>query len=84
MFSADDGSRTSFRNVVYLFLLATLSAIVCLCLIILEFLPPSVFLSVSSCVTNSNLGFSLTSRVPGYMWVCVCLGLYAILVFPRF
>jgi hypothetical protein len=46
--------------------------------------PPCVFLSVSSCVTNCHLGFSLASSVPRCMWVCVCLGLYAILVFPRF
>jgi hypothetical protein len=46
--------------------------------------PPCVFWSVSSCVTNCHLGFSLASSVPGCMWVCVCLGLYAILVFPRF
>jgi hypothetical protein len=44
-----------------------------------------VLWSVSSCVTNCHLGFiSLASSVPGCMWVCVCLGLYAILVFPRF
>jgi hypothetical protein len=28
--------------------------------------------------------FSLASSVSGCVWVCVCLGLYAILVFPRF
>jgi hypothetical protein len=28
--------------------------------------------------------FSLASSVPGCVWVFMCLGLYAILVFPRF
>jgi hypothetical protein len=35
-------------------------------------------------VTNCHLGFSLASSVSGCGWVCVGLGLYAILVFPRF
>jgi hypothetical protein len=39
---------------------------------------------VSSCVTNCHLGFSLASSVSGCVWVCVCLGLYAILEFLRF
>jgi hypothetical protein len=43
-----------------------------------------VLWSVSSCVTNCHLGFSLASSVSGCVWVCVCPGLYAILVFPRF
>jgi hypothetical protein len=43
-----------------------------------------VFWSVSSCVTNCHLGFFPWLLVFGCMWVCVCLGLYAILVFPRF
>jgi hypothetical protein len=61
-----------------------LCAIVCLFVFILVFWPPCVFLSVSSCVTNCHLGFSLASSVSGCMWVCVYLGLYAIHVFPRF
>jgi hypothetical protein len=43
-----------------------------------------VLWSVSSCATNCHLGFSLASSVSGCVWVCMCLGLYAILVFPRF
>jgi hypothetical protein len=43
-----------------------------------------VLWSVSSCATNYHLGFSLASSVSGCLWVCVWLGLYAILVFPRF
>jgi hypothetical protein len=37
-------------------------------------------------VQNSRKGQLLTTEpsVSGCMWVCVCLGLYAILVFPRF
>jgi hypothetical protein len=57
-----------------------LCAIVCF----LVFWPPCVFWSVSSCVTNCHLGFPLASSFAGCIWVCVCLGLYAIIVFPRF
>jgi len=34
--------------------------------------------------TNCHLGFLPVSSVSGWVWVCVCLGLYAILVFPMF
>jgi hypothetical protein len=57
---------------------------VCVYLYWYYFGPPCVMWSVSSCVTNCHLGFSLASSVSGCVWVCVCLGLYAIVVFPRF
>jgi hypothetical protein len=81
--SPDDRSRTSFRNVV------SISDCVCVPLCVCVYFywyfgPPCVFCSVNCCVTNCHLGFSLASSVSGSVWVCVCLGLYAILVFPRF
>jgi hypothetical protein len=32
----------------------------------------------------SFVNMHVTSSVSGCVWVCMCLGLYAILVFPRF
>jgi hypothetical protein len=43
-----------------------------------------VMWSVSSSVSNCHLAFSLASSVSWCVWVCVCFGLYAILVLPRF
>jgi hypothetical protein len=59
--------------------------LLCVCVYLYWYFgPPCVFWSVSSCVTNCHLGFFPWLLVFGCMWVYVCLGLYAILVFPRF
>jgi hypothetical protein len=81
MTEAEPASETFCR---YFYKRLCLCAIVCLCVFILVFWPPLRVWSVSNCVTNCNLGFSLSSSVSLCMWVCVCLGLYAILVFPKF
>jgi hypothetical protein len=58
-------------------------AIVCLCLFILLFFPLACC-GLSVAVTNCHLRFFPWLLVFQGVWVCVCLGLYAILVFPRF
>jgi hypothetical protein len=60
---------------------------VCHCVFVCIYIgnyPPLRFWSVSSCVTICHLGFSLASSVSVCVWECVCLGLYAIFVFPMF
>jgi fatty acid desaturase len=65
---------TTFRKLVML-----------VCILYWYFGPPCMLWSVNSCVTNCHLGFFPWLLVfLGCVWVCMCLGLYAILVFPRF
>jgi hypothetical protein len=80
--SETDGSRISFRNVIKCgcsLYAVGLCAIVCLCVLCWYFFPLCLLWFVSSCVTNCRLGFS------GFqcLGVCMCLGLNAILVFPK-
>jgi hypothetical protein len=66
---SDDGSRTSFRNIVSFFswmLLVCVPLCVCVCFV-LVFWPLCMLCFVSSCVTNCHL-FLLASSVLG---VCV-------------
>jgi hypothetical protein len=86
MFSPDDGSRTSFRNVVSLFLQAI--GFVCYCVFVciyIGILAPLACFGLGVAVSLiATWGFFPWLLVFGCMWVCVCLGLYAILVFPGF
>jgi hypothetical protein len=66
MTEAEPVSETLCR---YFYKRFCLCAIVCLRVFVLVFWPPCVFWSVSSCVNNCHLGFSLASSVPGCMWV---------------
>jgi hypothetical protein len=45
---------------------------------------PIISLQELVTVTNCHLGFSWILVFQGCVWVCVCLGVYAFLVFPRF
>jgi hypothetical protein len=57
----------------------------CVCeYFILVFWPPCTLWFVSRCVINCHLDFVWLLMFQGWVWVCVCLGMYSILVSPRF